>query len=239
MLKTNRRSVANLRALARAASVCAVLFVWSSSARAQSQVSGASARSAPKINLRVPPAPKATDRSFRTHDGPSVRLGIGPGWFSATHEQGGSASQELTTSGWDANLDLHLGYAPTPGLTLGLVGMASFQMTGDWEMGGSTLAGGDLATVFVGPFVDGYLRPQGGWHFGGTAGLAQLRFDIDERSNATGFGGAIWAGRDFWVAPDWSLGSALRAGFLRGTDGASDTSASRFSLGVVFQATYQ
>lgn len=245
MLQSNLRSAAPARlsrgchnSAFRAIGAAVALLAAGSSARAEPVESK---RAAQKMNLRVPPPPEPVDRSFRTHDGPSIRLGVGPGWFSATNRQdaGPVASEDLSTRGWDANLDVNLGYAPTPGLTVGLAGNASFQLTGEWETDGVALAAGDLATLFVGPFVDGYLRPQGGWHFGGSVGLAQLRFDVDERSNATGFGANLWAGRDFWVAPDWSLGSALRTGFLRGRHDASDASATRFNFALILQATYQ
>src|SRR5439155_18501288 len=62
----------------------------------------------------------------------------------------------------------------------------------------------------LGPFIDWYPDPEGGFHFGGMLGVAVLTASNPDTGNTTasdtGFGGAIGAGYDFWIAPEWSLG---------------------------------
>ena len=110
------------------------------------------------------------------------------------------------------------------------------QLSGDWEsddFGGSTSA--DLTTLIVGPFADGYPDPKKGWHFGGMLGLAIASFDTpggNDGSDGFGVGGAAWAGYDVWVAPEWSIGGALKINALRATDSDDDLTIS--SIGAQF-----
>jgi len=93
----------------------------------------------------------------------------------------------------------------------------------------------------VGPFVDGFPNPFGGWHFGGTAGLAQVSFDTGVGADsALGFGAAAWLGHDAWVSPEWSVGGQLRFDALRATasDDDIDTTLTRLALSLQFTALY-
>jgi hypothetical protein len=194
----------------------------------------------PAINLAVPAVGPAESRDFHTHDGPSLRAAIGPGVFSSSFRVGsGPAEQRVSTGGLDANLELLAGFSPSPGLTLGAAGFFSAQLSGSWKSEGVGLGSGDLGTMLIGPFVDGYTSPQGGWHFGGSAGFARLNFDLDDTPNALGFGGTVWAGKDFWVAPNWALGTAVRGAWLRGTDSDRDLTGTRLSLTLALSVTYQ
>jgi hypothetical protein len=67
----------------------------------------------------------------------------------------------------------------------------------------------------IGPFVDWFPNETGGFHAGAMIGLGIIGLDGD-----TSFGGSLWAGYDFWIAKQWSLGAELRAA---GAKGSRDT----------------
>lgn len=66
----------------------------------------------------------------------------------------------------------------------------------------------------IGPFLDWYPSPAGGFHLQALLGAA--RIDISDDSGArsehtpVGAGLAIGAGYDFWIADEWSVGALLR-----------------------------
>ncbi|MGC4089796.1 MAG: hypothetical protein QM756_18310 [Polyangiaceae bacterium] len=98
-----------------------------------------------------------------------------------------------------------------------------------------------MSLFVLGPFVDGFPRPNRGWHFGGTLGVARLTLgstSADSRRNLHGIGGAFWLGNDFWVADDWSVGPLLKfTGALTKSDDP-DMSAGSFSISLLFTALY-
>ena len=109
-------------------------------------------------------------------------------------------------------LDLWFGGTPVAGLAIG--GALHFQQTvspsisvNGTKVGNSSLS---LNSLLIGPFADWFPDPHGGFHLGGTVGLARLSLsDKDDDTTAqspVGFGGAFVIGYDWWVSKEWSLG---------------------------------
>jgi hypothetical protein len=112
-------------------------------------------------------------------------------------------------------------------------------MSGDWEVEGTGVSGsGDLGTLLIGPFADGFPDSKEGWHFGGLAGLARTAFEAPggTSEDAFGFGGAFWAGHDIWVAPEWSVGGLLRLDALRTSK--DDVTLTTVGLSLMFTVLY-
>jgi len=166
-----------------------------------------------------PPKPKP--RPGRVHDGFYLRGSIGHGWMGTKFSEGLLAERRL--GGQSGAFDIQLGGSPSPGLALGGGLFISGMEHEDVRRFGDT-EGGDPGTVgmlAVGPFIDYFPDPKGGFHFGGMLGLGALAFetaddddveasfDDDERG---GGGGAIgaWVGYDWWIGREWSLGVQLR-----------------------------
>src|SRR5690606_9717137 len=147
-----------------------------------------------------------------------VRVGGGLGTLGADYD---TSLVEASSSGVSLELEALVGGSPASGLSLGGGVLASLQLGGDWEADdivGTQSA--NLTTLIIGPFADGYPNRRDGWHFGGRIGLASVSFDGPgggDGSDALGIGGAGWVGYDFWVAPEWSIGAALRIDALRAT----------------------
>jgi hypothetical protein len=193
----------------------------------------------PKIDLSTPPPPAPVDRTYRQHEGFYLRIGGGLGAIGADFDREGF---DASSGGTSLELEGLVGGSPASGLSIGGGVLASLQLGGEWEADdvvGSTNA--NLTTLIIGPFADGYPHPRDGWHFGGMLGLASVSFDGpggDGGSDALGVGGAGWAGYDFWVAPEWSIGAALRLDALRATNSDDDVTISKIggtlSLSVLY-----
>jgi hypothetical protein len=193
----------------------------------------------PMIDLSTPPPSAPEGRTYHEHEGFSLRLDVGLGTLlSANASTEGFV--DVSTSGLTLDYDLQIGGSPSPGIVLGGALTGKLQLSGDWEQdGGPDLDGGNLNTIVVGPFFDGFPDVHGNLHFGGTAGLARIGADPGGGGgslSAIGVGGAFWAGSGVWVAPDWSVGGALRLDAAWGKD--DDTTVSTVGLSLMFSLLY-
>jgi hypothetical protein len=187
----------------------------------------------PNIDVTVAPPPPPVQRTYQVHEGFYVRADIGLGTFSGSLS-GNALVNDIDTSGTQLAFDLLLGGGLAPGIILGGGAQYAAPLSGDWEVGGTKVADGDMSTLLIGPFIDGFPDAKGGWHFGGLAGLSRVTFDAGVDSDAIGFGGSVWAGHDFWVAPEWSVGGLLRASALRATE--NDVTATKLCFTLAFTA---
>ena len=178
---------------------------------------------APTIDLSTPPPPEPVGRTYHQHEGFYLRVGGGFGYLAANVE---TDTFDLESNGISLDFEALVGGSPGPGFAIGGGIIGSLQLSGDWEsddFAGSASA--DLTTLLIGAFADGFPDPKKGWHVGGMIGLATASFDTpggNDGSDALGIGGAAWVGYDAWVAPDWSIGPALRLDAMRATDSDDD-----------------
>jgi hypothetical protein len=138
-----------------------------------------------------------------------------------------------------------VGGAPSPGIIVGgalqLDSLPSKTFTVDQY---SAKTGVNLLTI--GPFIDGYPDPRGGFHLGGTFGFSAARltnsnsqtFSTDK---ANGFGLAAWLGYDWWVADQWSVGGLLRFSGAHTTARERDTdfAVNTRAITLMFTTVYQ
>jgi hypothetical protein len=187
--------------------------------------------------------PRPANPSWRRHDGFYLRMSLGAGGIGArTTRNDGSAGFE-TGSGGSA-FDFMLGGSPMPGLTLG--GGFQFdlgQRDPDTGPDGEPRSATRDAFVLVGPFIDVYPSPRGGFHLGGMLGgaaLAHSESDDADPLTYQGAGGSIWLGYDWWVARQWSLGAMLRASSaeLESTDALAGERARAGSVALLFTVLY-
>jgi hypothetical protein len=170
-----------------------------------------------------PPPPPGPPPGAYVHDGFYLRLAIGGGFVSASGTINSSSSvPDFTVKGGGVGFDLGIGGTVGKGIVIG--GEYIFQQAVKptvADSNGNTLGTSNANMNFglLGPFIDWYPDPEGGFHFGGTLGLAVLTASDpntgDTTASDTGFGGAVGVGYDFWVAPEWSLG--ILGKFMGGT----------------------
>jgi hypothetical protein len=151
------------------------------------------------------------------HEGFYLRASFGPGFHYATLEADREEFPALDASGPMIAGDLMVGGTPIPGLVTGGALMGDFApnprvTVEDREANGDYV---ESSAGYLMVFVDAYVDPRSGFHFGGAAGYMGHTLDdeddpTDEEETHEGFGGAVWCGYDTWVAPRWSLGGMLR-----------------------------
>jgi hypothetical protein len=102
-------------------------------------------------------------------------------------------------------------------------------------------SGSGAAMVAVGPFVDWFPDNRGGAHLGAMLGFGAVAMPTDgSDSSDAGIGVSAWAGYDFWIANQWSLGAEARAAYATSKrhflDGDIEDKAT--SLELLFTALY-
>ena len=168
-----------------------------------------------------PPEPKPKPRTGRVHDGFYLRGSIGHGWMGTKFSEGLLTDRRF--GGECGAFDLQLGGSPSPGFVLGgglfVTGMQHDDVRRFGDAEGDEP--GTVGMIAIGPFIDYFPDPKGGFHVGGMLGLGGLAIEtaddddvetsFDEGERGAG-GGAIgaWVGYDWWVGREWSLGAQLR-----------------------------
>jgi hypothetical protein len=171
-----------------------------------------------------------------THNGFYMRFSLGAGGLSMQREAKGTAASELVYSG-DSSIKggattFELSIGGTPGGGLAIAGtLLTYRVpepTLENDSGGEADLGGPLDFVVLGPSVDWFPNPNGGFHFGGTIGVAVAVADTPSGNafdHIGGGGGALslQVGYDWWIGEEWSLGVQGRftAAGVKGEDTAN------------------
>jgi hypothetical protein len=120
-------------------------------------------------------------------------------------------------SGGAVHTELTLGGSPTSGLVIGgtVLSYVMGQATIEGESGATRDLDSPLRVVALGPSIDWYPSPTGGFHFGGMVGVGAAWARLPEEDVYDGIGGGggalgLQVGYDWWVAHEWSLGGLLR-----------------------------
>jgi hypothetical protein len=172
------------------------------------------------------------DRLGYRHDGFYLRGGLGPGWISASPSYDGSSTGDVSTHGEGLAAELMVGGAVVPGVILGGALFYQHAFNPAYTADGVTYqpnADKSLNSSFLGPFIDWYPNPYGGFHLGAFLGFARLTMTntAGDTTSYSPVGGEIGGmiGQDFWLGPQLSLGVAfhLAGGSVSGTpNGPSD-----------------
>lgn len=197
-----------------------------------------------RIDLSTPPPPPAVQRTHHVHDGFYTRLSLGLGSLGLDFDDDGSRNVDLDGSGLAFSADIMIGGSPSPGVAIGgaLLGTASFSL--ELEQNGRSVGDRDVGMVILGPFIDGFPNPKQGWHIGGAVGVAGMDIENpsaeDDISSLRGFGGAAWAGYDWWVGSEWSAGllARLHGALVRRDRDNLDVTASALGFSLMFTGLY-
>jgi hypothetical protein len=194
--------------------------------------------------LPLPPPP----RTRHYHEGFYLRMTLGAGYLWARSSVDSSAGNvDANIRGAGMMFDLGIGGSPQPGLVVGgnLMVQESFDprvrvRPPDGFPAEEFARDGGLGFVMLGPMIDVFPDPDGGFHVGGTLGAAVLDLDAENASAAGGLGMGAWAGYTFWVSAQWSLGLTYRFNMAHTARELSvgDTSESIRSMSLGFTAIY-
>ena len=186
------------------------------------------AASAPAMEPSPLAPPGATGATERRHDGFYLRFGIGVGGLSmqrtgelsiasGSGSGSGTAAYEGDSSiaGAGGAFELSIGGTVARGLvicgTLFGQNVNEPELVSEDDQFSDTELGSNLSFGLIGPGVHWYPDPEGGFHFGGTVGLAYAFAEAPSGSRFEHIGGAgggvsLALGYDFWIADQWSLG---------------------------------
>ena len=152
---------------------------------------------------------------MRFHDGFYFRGSLGAGAIGATIDVEG-LNDDVEVSGGGLSLDLMFGGTPADGLVIG--GAYFFSQANKPNVKIGSIEGeskNNFNFGIIGPFLDWFFVPDGGFHagviIGGAVATVTNNDGTEESSAATGGGGGIFLGYDFWIGDQWSLGILGRA----------------------------
>ncbi len=197
-----------------------------------------------------PPPPPEAETGKHLHDGFYLRMSLGANAQRHTIESDRANVPDLKVNGGGLSFDILIGGSPMPGLVIG--GILSADAASRPTVKQDNLESNDdydSALALIGPFIDGFFDPSGGFHVGGALGITGYALDnrsITEDNNKSFGGGGLsfWAGYDAWVSSQWSIGGMLR---LTGASGTRDLEinnvtetqkATSGSLAILFTALY-
>lgn len=172
------------------------------------------------VNTNPPPKKIRPGKRERFHDGFYLRMSIGGGYLWSEFSPGLLAANDL--NGRSGAFDLMLGGTPSDGLVVGAGGWfngmdhrRAYRKGFEEEEVEGEVPWGSIGVGAIGPFLDYYPRPRGGFHVGGMVGFAGISVDgpgMTSDAVRDSAGGALgaWIGFDGWVGKQWSLGGQVR-----------------------------
>jgi hypothetical protein len=181
----------------------------------------------------------------REHDGFYLRLGLGLGYAIGTSKPDeGSADADVTGIGIPS--ELAIGGTIAPGMVIGGGAYNIFLPSPTYKNESVDVDGGATQLGSLGPFIDYYLDPKGGIHFGGAllfASAAVAETDVAPKASGFGFGGALMGGYEVFVGDQWSIGVIGRLAYYSvkltaDLPGDPKSTLSVFTPAVLFGATY-
>jgi hypothetical protein len=165
------------------------------------------------IHVAQPPPPPLEPRTRLYHDGFYLRLSTGFGYQGVSSSAGDS---NVSTNGAGFALDIMIGGTPANGVVIGggILGQTAVSpgqsSEGPAASGLASHPGGGVGLVVIGPFVDVFPNPTGGFHLGAELGIAGIGLKGNNDTLSGGFGGSMWVGYMGWMSSQWSLGGLVR-----------------------------
>lgn len=211
------------------------------------------------------PAKAPAAKGVRTHDGFYLRMGLGFGALSgSTKPDGSTVSNDC--SGFSEQIEFAMGGTPAPGFVIGggvfasVTGSPSYSITLSGQSASGS--GGSIMAEIVGPFIDVYPNPNGGFHLEAAVGPAVVAIAKGDNQqvcvsagcytvtmpgtpySGVGFGFVGGVGYEAFVSDQWSIGGIARVMYASASLTPDDTvnyakaSVTAIMPGLLFGATY-
>jgi hypothetical protein len=158
-----------------------------------------------------------------------MRLGVGVGGIWGVGKPTDAANDEIAednevgVTGFTVPVEFALGGTPAPGLVIGGGSYAVHVPSANYTTGRGDFVleeGADYGSItMVGPFIDGYPVPTGGFHLLVApcfAAVAPGSSDVivDDDLAGVGWGIVLGLGYEAWIGEQWSAGWLLRAQYV-------------------------
>lgn len=150
---------------------------------------------------------------------------MGPSYIWASDDAG--KMPDVTAHGWGYALDVMLGGTPKPGLVIGGALLIHEALSPSVSVSGTGNTPPKIPTMggwLVGPMIDGFPDPDGGFHVGGLLGFAVLSGFPNNGKDPSGGGLSAWVGYQWWTSSEFSLGGVFRFAVTHTVGTASDAS---------------
>lgn len=172
-------------------------------------------------------------------------MGIGAGFANLTLKPD-AGGDDIDFTGAGPSVELAFGGTVAPGLVLGggIYGTSIASPT--YSQGNLEEDGGAAVASMVGPFIDYYFDPNGGFHLEAALGYTALSAEEGdvyplESASGGGFGLVAGVGYEWWVGEQWGLGVLGRLHYVSGTvtgdDSDEDTDVSGTIISVLLTGT--
>jgi hypothetical protein len=147
-------------------------------------------------------------------------MGAGISQGRVTTETDDPPALKATFEGWGPAYELLIGGTLGSGFVLGGGFVAQDISDPDVTVEPEVALSDDISTsdalgiLVLGPFVDWFFDETGGFHAGAVFGIGSIGLRDDDDEASSGLGASVFAGYDFWVAKQWSLGVEGRVLFV-------------------------
>ncbi|HTM45880.1 MAG TPA: hypothetical protein VL137_13055 [Polyangiaceae bacterium] len=182
------------------------------------------------------------------HDRLYLRLALGFGGVAGKFRKFSDGSDPFQFFGGGGALEIALGGTVARGLVLGGGIYSTSSIDLRRKDAGQTRAVGSGSFTLLGPFVDWYFKPDGGFHLQGAVGLTSStvrgsgRYIEIQDFDGVGAGVMVGFGYEAYVSKMWSLGGLFRlqagSAKLEGVDTNSKFEAGFISPALLFDATF-
>ncbi|MFO0571749.1 MAG: hypothetical protein U0263_39355 [Polyangiaceae bacterium] len=206
---------------------------------------GYGAQPGPGAQAWAPAAAPPPSAGGHTHDGFYLRLGIGVGSYSGESKPDGGG-YTIDVSGVGPSVEIALGGTVAPGVVIGGGIYGSTIPTPKYEYQNLSEDGGQAVGSMLGPFVDWYFDPHGGFHAQAALGytaISAAKGDNYPGEDSSGGGTGVMAGVGYeaWVGEEWGVGGLARvhyfSGEVEGDDSGNKSDVSGTVLSILFTAT--
>jgi hypothetical protein len=189
-----------------------------------------------------------TSGGIRTHDGFYLQAALGASFFTGSNVSLPASGQDVGVSGTGAGLELAAGETVYRGVVVGGRIFGQSFASPSYSMSGISATGGKMSATSIGPFLDLYADPAGGWHGEAALGLAIINASKGDQfpakdNSGNGFSLLAGVGYEWWIGDQLSLGVLGRLQYaqadVKGDGDTRSATVKLFTPALLASLTYQ
>ncbi|MBI5536762.1 MAG: hypothetical protein HY898_28840 [Deltaproteobacteria bacterium] len=188
--------------------------------------------------------PKKTEdkKGLHARDGLFLTLRVGGGGVTDKLKYQGVIPADGQATGGSGAFEIAGGWGLKPGIILGLAVHIEQVANPKVTLGGIQVDQKIGTLGLIGPTALWFFKPEGGLHVAATFGAANIsvndKSDNTRDNTATGAGGSVGIGYDFWVGDKWTVGGMGRFLAARLNDSSANMNHTWTSGAILLTGTY-